>query len=298
MRALPGITAAALSTGGPFGAWTVNGATLEGRGRIPPSPFGPAILEVTPEYFGTLGSGIVGGRNFDTADYEAGNRVALVNDLMAKHYWPRGDALGKCIRGGGGAAPCMTIIGMVRGTRESAVPQQLAGPPIPTEVYYFPFQTKLSARVNNEAAAWLYVRSVADAPPLAPAVRRVMKTLAPDSPYPDVVAIGDRLDIDFRPWRLGATMFTIFGSAALTLAVVGLYGVLAFRVSERTHDRRAHSTRGGALKHSTVSRRARSKARRFRRKSGHRSVATPRSVHRSVALQGIGARWGRTRTRR
>ena len=235
VRELPGARAAALSTGGPFGAYRMDWLTIPGRGRIVPGPSTPAILEVTPEYFETLGAPIVGGRNFITADITSGDRVTVVNDLMAKHYWPLGDALAKCIRAGGDTMPCTTIVGIVHATQEAAVPYQLTGVPgVPTEVFYVPFKTELSSRVTNEATAWLYVRAVGDAPSLVPAVRRVIETLAPDSPYPDVIAISDRLATDYRPWRLGATMFTMFGAAALALAIVGLYGVLAFRVSERT----------------------------------------------------------------
>ena len=117
------------------------------------------------------------------------------------------------------------------------MPYLLTGVPfVPIEVFYVPFKTELSTRDPNEATAWLYVRAVGDAPALVPAVRHVIETLAPDSPYPDVIAVSDRLASDYRPWRMGATMFTIFGSAALALAIVGLYGALAFRVSERTHE--------------------------------------------------------------
>lgn len=67
-------------------------------------------------------------------------------------------------------------------------------------------------------------------------VRRTISELEPDLPYPDVTAFSTAIAPQFRPWRLGALMFTLFGGIALVLAVIGLYGVLAFRVSQRTHE--------------------------------------------------------------
>ncbi|HEY2378805.1 MAG TPA: FtsX-like permease family protein [Gemmatimonadaceae bacterium] len=81
-----------------------------------------------------------------------------------------------------------------------------------------------------------HVRTRGAAPALAPDVRRLMETLGPDLPYPDVTAFSTALEPQFRPWRLGAVMFGLFGAVAMVLAIVGLYGVLAFRVGQRTHE--------------------------------------------------------------
>jgi ABC-type antimicrobial peptide transport system permease subunit len=99
--------------------------------------------------------------------------------------------------------------------------------------YYVPFGQQDSATRQTPI---LYVRSVGDAALLVPAVRRMMQTIAPDLPYPDVAAFSTVFDPESRPWRLGVTMFSIFGAVALGLAIVGLYGVLAFRVGQRTHE--------------------------------------------------------------
>ena len=111
-----------------------------------------------------------------------------------------------------------------------------ASAPLTIPAAIVPFEVKAGLGFRNQPQAWLYVRSVGGAAALVPAVRRAIETLAPDSPYPDVAAVTDRLAESYQPWRLGATLFAIFGGAALALAIVGLYGVLAIRVTERTHE--------------------------------------------------------------
>ncbi|HEY5063071.1 MAG TPA: ABC transporter permease [Gemmatimonadaceae bacterium] len=182
VRTLPGVRVAALATGGPFGAWRSNWLTIPGRGVITPSVSSPVIFGITPDYFEALGAPILRGRGFGSADATRGDHVTVVNDLMAKHYWPSGDALGKCIRLGRDTAPCATIVGIVRATRQDVVPNQPFGASPPPETYYVPFEVKDVMGSRKQPQAWLYVRSVGDAAALVPVVRRAIQTLAPDSP--------------------------------------------------------------------------------------------------------------------
>jgi predicted permease len=233
---LPGAQRAALATGGPFAAMRNQRLAIPGLSPIDPAHW-PRLDGVTPEYFETLGMTLIRGRGFTVADeHVGGGRVVIVNDVMARRYWPAGDALGRCIQVGGDTMPCRTIVGVVHAAQQGNMP----GEPIETEealdAYYLPFDLDDQVLFGGDADAWLWVRSPGNAAQLVPSVRRIVETLGPDSPYPDVVAISTRLADEFRPWRLGATMCGIFGGAAFLLALVGLYGVLAFRVTQRTHE--------------------------------------------------------------
>ena len=236
---LPGVRSAALASGGPFADWYSMPVAIPGGAA-------DTVMQmraggVTPDFFGTLGMSLRGGRNFSSADRAGAPRVAIVNETMARRYWPAGDAVGKCIQIGSAyndtrpdTMPCTTVVGIVHPARQGDLFHQPIQDEQPTAEYYVPFdQQALADRLPYAA---LYVRTAGEAERAVPLVRRTMESLAPDLPYPDVVALSSALAPQIRPWRLGVQMFGVFGGIALLLAVVGLYGVLAFHVTQRTHE--------------------------------------------------------------
>jgi len=237
---LPGVQHAALATGGPF-ADPPPSLPLAIPGRVVDTDIETPISAVTPDFFATLGMSLRSGRIFSSADRAGAPRVAIVNETMARRYWPAGDAVGKCIQIGGAfnntrpdTMPCTTVVGIVRTARQPSVFRQTIQDELPAAAYYVPFeQQDLDIRLPF---ATLYVRTVGDAERAVPLVRRTMEALAPDLPYPDVVAFGSALAPQIRPRRLGVQMFGVLGGIALLLAIIGLYGVLAFHVTQRTHE--------------------------------------------------------------
>ncbi|MGH7617522.1 MAG: FtsX-like permease family protein [Gemmatimonadaceae bacterium] len=229
IRALPGVARVALASGGPFAG--ESGRRLWISGRAVPDMFGdgPVLATVSPEFFETLGMTLRRGRVFTSSDRPGAPLVTVINEEMARRYWPGADPLGKCILVDSDSAPCTTVIGIVATARQgNHVDQPIQNEQLASR-YYLPLAT-------DAVAPMLYVRSTLDATTIVPMVRRTISELEPALPYPDVTAFSTALDPQFRPWRLGASMFTLFGGIALLLAVVGLYGVLAFRVSQRTHE--------------------------------------------------------------
>jgi predicted permease len=230
---LPGVQRAALATGGPFAAQSGTRVVIPGHAREPRVMAN--VDRVTPEFFETLGMPLVRGRNFTAADNVGADRVAVVNELMARRYWPLGDVLGKCIQVGSDTMPCTTIVGVVGTAIRGNTGEQAVENEQPMNTFYLPLDRN-DPSFAGRVQPWLYVRSAGDGAGLVPIVRRTMQALGPDLPRADVTAFSTQLAKEFRPWRLGATMFGIFGGTALALAIVGLYGVLAFRVSQRTHE--------------------------------------------------------------
>ncbi len=179
---------------------------------------------VSPDYFATMGTRILRGRGFTATDGEAAPPVMVVSQAMARKLWPSKDALGQCVRLGADTAPCSTVVGIVENTTELDFGAD------PGLHYYLP-----SAQHHPEYGG-LFVRTRGSAAPLAEAVRRRLQPLAPGNAYVTVTPFADVVGNELQSWRLGASLFVLFGLLALTLAGIGLYGVIAYNVAQRTRE--------------------------------------------------------------
>jgi len=225
---VPGVAAVA-GTSSPFGWASATRLEVPGLDSIPDLPgAGPYYQYVTPGYFRTVGLKVTRGRAFKGADDDGAELVATVSERMARTLWPHEDPLGKCLLIGGtekGAKKCTTVVGVVEdaareGIRDAAF-----------MAYYMPLAQRANERING-----LYVRTSGDPTRLAARVAPVLRGLDPRIRYASVAPLQDELDPQERSWTLGATMFTVFGLLALLVAAVGLYGVLAFDVAQRTRE--------------------------------------------------------------
>ncbi|MGH7529848.1 MAG: ABC transporter permease [Gemmatimonadales bacterium] len=235
---LPGVTDASLAIGDPFG-WSFAGdLRVPGRDSLPTlGTGGPYVSAVTPDYFTTLGTAIRRGRAFIDADVTGAQPVAVVNETMARLVWPGEDPIGQCMivgerrlreAGATTPAPCTTVVGVVEDTRRNAVIEDA------TMQYFIPLAQ--AQQILWAPVTALLIRTAGPADQMAEPVRRTVQEVAPNLPYANVRSLAARLEPELRPWRLGSILCSLFGGLALTLAGVGLYGVLAYTVNRRTHE--------------------------------------------------------------
>jgi predicted permease len=228
---VPGVASVAIAEGVPFSKWFLS--TLIGvPGHSPDSPAikrGAFIRAVTSSYFSTIGTRIVQGRAFtETEDRPTGEQLAIVSTEMARALWPEGNAIGRCVRLGADSMPCRRIIGVAEGTQESAVEPAGLESGYGAIVY-----VPLSQGRHTVGARTLIARIDASPADVVGHVRAAIQRVEPNIPLADVWLMQSRHDPELRPWRLGATMFGVFGILALALAALGLYSVIGYSVTQR-----------------------------------------------------------------
>jgi predicted permease len=224
----PDVRAAALATTLPFStSWAVR-VRVPGRDSLPRvRDGGPYINEVTPGYFETVGTRIVRGRALSDADNTNAPRVVVINESLAKLWWPNENAVGKCMKIGGDTMPCSEIVGISENARRQTLIEDAS-------VQYF-IPLAQSFRQNGNPPV-LLVRPRSDATAAIAPLRARLQTAAPNLPYVGVRSFEELVSPQKQSWRLGATMFAVFGALALVLAAVGLYSVLAYDVAQRTRE--------------------------------------------------------------
>ncbi len=225
-QAIPGVRAVARINADPFGT---NSDYLGVAGIDSVARLGRFNQQwATPDFFKAVDTRIVRGRSFDAADRGGAPLVAVVSESMARRLWPGHDAIGECMHVSSDAAPCTTVVGIA----EDAVQGSLADDQ--HLMYYLPFDQK--ATDGGMGARTVIRMTSRDAPRFEEAVRRALQSVMPGESYVTVWPLQDEVDGQQRSWRLGATMFVGFGLLALIVAAVGLYGVIAYDVGQRTQE--------------------------------------------------------------
>ena len=222
-QGIPAVSHATLNTSLPF--WSTWSVSLYVSGIDSVSQLGQFDLNaVTPDYFATMGTRILRGRGIEEQDVAGAPRAMVVSTSMAKKLWPREDAIGQCVKINADTVPCTYVVGVAEDIKNN----QLSDEP---GLYYY-----LSADQFHAEQTGLLVRTRGNAPEQAETVRRELQKLMPGASYVTVTPFSDVIDQQMRSWSLGATMFVVFGSLALVLATIGLYGVIAYNVVQRSHE--------------------------------------------------------------
>jgi predicted permease len=226
VRALPGVDVASVSMQAPLRGAQGASFTLPGAEKVVTAPNGsvPFGNRVSDGFFEATRMRIVSGRGFNSSD-RTGPPVIVVNEALASLAWGGRSPIGECVFVSGPKDACTTVIGVVANARSFQIREEQRlwlYRPLPPD--------NVSTRV-----LLAHVRP-ADVDMMTGTIRRTIQEMEADVPFVDVRVLGDILDPQMRPWRMGATLFTTFGVLAALLAALGLYSAVAYAVTQRTRE--------------------------------------------------------------
>ena len=226
LRRVPGVKSTTLSNVGPMGGFS--GTRLfrpNGDSLVFANEDLPTYVSVSPNYFSTVGLRLRQGRLFTDADRKGSQPVMIVGARMASALWPGQSAVGQCLVLSKLGNPCVQVVGVVDDAHRMKIIED------PAKQFYLPLAQRLSGAPILTARADPHRIQL-----VAAEMRRQMKLSFPEAKIIQVRSVSEMLDRELHPWRLGAQLFTMFGALALVVAAIGVYSVVAYGVSRRTHE--------------------------------------------------------------
>lgn len=225
----PGVIGAALSDNPPSAGYWMVGMRVPGMDSLPMlDGKGPKLRNVDSTYWNVAGIQALQGRLFSSIDATGAPLVVVLNEAMARTFWPRGNAIGQCVilyR----SDLCRTVIGIASDAHFGAVLEE------PTMKIYVPLAQATTKGTGARAHAITVRADAQSLPRITQLLRTSLNNALPNTDY-YLQTMRDAIEPQYRPWRLGAFLFAVLASLGLLVAAVGLYGVIAYGVRRRTHE--------------------------------------------------------------
>ncbi|MGA7638395.1 MAG: ABC transporter permease [Candidatus Acidiferrales bacterium] len=227
---LPGVVSASAANSTPMGYYNNGDSLLIDGSQAPPGEPAPSSLYATisGDYFRTMGISLLRGRTFTDADGENAQYVAIVSNEMAKKFWPNTDPIGHHFRMATDDKHSIEVVGVAGDARFQGV----TGPINP--MFYVPF---VQHQLGNSLQI-LQLRTAGAAETMIPEVERVIESVAPQLPLFDVQTMNRALDTlnGMLFYKIGAVLAAVLGFLGLVLAIVGVYGVVSYAATQKTHE--------------------------------------------------------------
>jgi predicted permease len=241
IQRLPGVKSAGLTSFLPDSG-NITNTTFIAEGYVPPKGANmnlATLLAVEGNYIETMGVPLLSGRSFTPADTAETQLVGIVNEKLAEHYWPGSDPIGKRLRLGTSETPTpwVTIVGVVANVKEGSrdMPDK--------EQYYQPVKqveksmgSLASPTDLNGNGGYIVVRTAMEPEQMANALRATVRTIDPQLPLTQVQSMESALSDSEAPRRFNTAVIAAFAMAAVLLAALGIYSVIAFSTALRTQE--------------------------------------------------------------
>ena len=225
---VPGVARASIAFSSPLSAVNILRLRVPGRDSVPSQKGGFALVTAAaPGYFETVGTRILRGRAFEANEGTGTEPVVIVNETMARTLWPGADAIGRCVvLSGMNGDACARVVGISQDVHQMTLKEEALSQ------CYVPWGQNPRLVLGSV----LLVRGQADASTLAPALTDVVRRAAPGVRFLRIRTFEELLDPQVRPWRVGATLFGLFGAIVIAVAAIGLFSVVSYLVTQRTHE--------------------------------------------------------------